>query len=273
MIESIGTAGLIKKLDILLMSLLNELNPEDWKLQTVARKWKVKDVVAHLLDGNIRSLSMLKHTYFGTQPRPDEPLVDFLNRLNAEWVEAMKRVSPQMLVLMHQQSGPLYCEYIASLSPQENAVFAVNWAGEKESKNWMHIAREYTEKWLHQQQIREAIDDETLLSPEYFQPFINTFMLGMPSTLSPIVREEGTSLKITIQHHSPMIWYLVNRDNHWAFTPASGEPATAQVEIPAEVAWKLFSKSLRPEDVATEIQVRGDEELGQAALRMVSVMA
>ncbi|MEJ7682555.1 MAG: hypothetical protein WKG06_32810 [Segetibacter sp.] len=29
------------------------------------------------------------------------------------------------------------------------------WAGEKKSKNWFHIAREYTEKWHHQMSSRQ----------------------------------------------------------------------------------------------------------------------
>jgi hypothetical protein len=33
----------------------------------------------------------------------------------------------------------------------------VAWAGEAESKNWFHVARDYSEKWHHQQQIREAV--------------------------------------------------------------------------------------------------------------------
>jgi len=40
---------------------------------------------------------------------------------------------------------------------KNNFSLAVDWAEEMESKNWMAIAREYTEKWLHQQQIRDAI--------------------------------------------------------------------------------------------------------------------
>ena len=38
-------------------------------------------------------------------------------------------------------------------------ILALPWIGQKKwkAKNWMAIAREYTEKWLHQQQIRDAI--------------------------------------------------------------------------------------------------------------------
>ena len=98
-----------------LLELLHSLTPEEWQQQTVAKRWKVKDVVAHLLDGNIRSLSMLRDTYYDHSPNINsyQNLLDYLNGLNAEWVTAMKRVSPTMLVLLHEATGKAYCNYYA----------------------------------------------------------------------------------------------------------------------------------------------------------------
>jgi hypothetical protein len=43
-----------------------------------------------------------------------------------------------------------------SLDPLAPAAFAVSWAGEETSSNWFDTARELTERWHHQQQIRLA---------------------------------------------------------------------------------------------------------------------
>ena len=48
-----------------LITLLRSLTPEEWQLPTIARLWTVKDVAAHLLDGNIRSLSLLRDGWWG----------------------------------------------------------------------------------------------------------------------------------------------------------------------------------------------------------------
>jgi hypothetical protein len=142
----IDAVPLLPLIDQKLMELLRSLTAEDWQRPTVAKLWTVKDVAAHLLDGNIRILSMIRDNYQGEHPTINsyQDLLDYLNGLNADWVKAMKRVSPAMLVLLHELTGPLYCKYYASLDPFDKAAFAVNWAGETESSNWMHIAREYT---------------------------------------------------------------------------------------------------------------------------------
>jgi len=273
MLHPIGTPILLRQLDDLFQQLLQSLSPEDWQRQTVAKKWKVKAVVAHLLDGNIRSLSMLRDGYFGTQPQREEPLLGFLNRLNAEWVTAMERVSPEVLIALHRWSGPEYCDYIASLDPEEKAVFAVDWAGERESTNRMHIAREYTEKWIHQQQIRDTLGDDLLLGERYFLPFINTFMLGMPHSLRSMLRPAGQGLKVEVSGKFPMIWYLVREGERWRFIEKQPTPLSASVKVPDTIAWKLFSKSVRPAEVIKEVETKGDEKLARAALGMVSVMA
>src|SRR5688572_11600298 len=125
----IDVVSLIHVLDAKLIELLKSLTPDEWQKQTVARLWVVKDVAAHLLDGNIRTLSMLHDGYFGEKPeiKSYQDLVDFLNRLNADWVKAMKRVSPEMLIFLHEITGPLYCHYLESLDPFEKSVFAVDW--------------------------------------------------------------------------------------------------------------------------------------------------
>lgn len=54
----IETLHLFPVLDKMLIDLLNSLREEEWDTQTVAKLWKVKDVAAHLLDTNLRTLSI-----------------------------------------------------------------------------------------------------------------------------------------------------------------------------------------------------------------------
>jgi uncharacterized protein (TIGR03083 family) len=169
----ISTLHLFAKLDALLISLLQSLPADDWHKPTLARLWTVKDVAAHLLDGNVRAIAAL-HNYeppFTAQINSYQDLVDFLNQLNAGWVDAMKRVSPALLVNQLESTGKQYIEYLHTLQPFEPAKYSVAWAGEEQSSNWFHIAREYTEKWHHQQQIREAVgQQDALMTKSCFTP-------------------------------------------------------------------------------------------------------
>jgi hypothetical protein len=63
-------------------------------------------------------------------------------------------------------------------------VFSVAWAGEAESKNWFHVARDYSEKWHHQQQIREAVGQTAeLLTPALYRPLLDTLLRDLPHLL------------------------------------------------------------------------------------------
>jgi len=271
----IEVVHLLPVLDKKLIELLKSLSPEEWQQQTIAKLWKVKDVAAHLLDGNIRILSMLRDNYFGEKAdiKSYQDLVDFLNGLNADWVKAMKRVSPSMLILLHESTGKLYCDYYASLDPFGKSGFAVDWAGESESKNWMHIAREYTEKWLHQQQIRDAVNKPGLMTREFYYPFIDIFMLALPHTYRDVQAENGTSIKLTIITDIGGSWFLNRVDGKWKVDKSSVKIPFTEISIGPDIAWKLFSKSLRPHEVRNKVTITGNQELGEVALSMVSVMA
>jgi uncharacterized protein (TIGR03083 family) len=271
----INTVDLLPTMDDMLFSLLRSLTPDEWQAQTIAKQWKVKDVVAHLLDGNIRNLSILRDGYFGESPviQSYQDLVDFLNRLNADWVRAMKRVSPSMLIAMLELTGPPYYQFYKSLDPYAQSGFAVDWAGETASQNWFHIAREYTEKWLHPQQIRDAVNKPGLMVREYYHPLISTYLMALPHTYRHIDAPAGTTIAIIISTDIGDTWHVVRTADAWELVSTPQNPPASSVIIDPDTAWKLFSKSWRPADVLGRVTITGDTALGRQALEMVSVMA
>ncbi len=271
----IDVVHLFPQLDKMLIELLQTLSPDQWKAQTIAREWKVKDVAAHLLDGNIRTLSMLRNNFYGEkfQGNTNEELIAFLNGLNADWVKAMKRVSPEMLIQLHMVTGKAYCEYYASLDPYSKAGFAVNWAGENESKNWMHIAREYTEKWLHQQQIRDAIGITGLMNRTFFYPFIDIFMMALPYTFRNTKAAENTIVQLTIPGDIGGTWNITMQNGEWESGKIQKDDPASEIILDADLSWRLFSKSVRAKEVKDNIIIKGNIVLGEIALQMVSVMA
>jgi hypothetical protein len=271
----INVAHLLPVLNSKLINLLKSLTHYDWQKQTIAKLWTVKDVAAHLLDTNLRTISMLRDNHFGEKAdiNSHQDLVDFLNRLNADWAKAMKRVSPQMIIALHEATGQAFCDYLMSLNPFDKAVLAVDWAGEAESKNWMAVAREYTEKWLHQQQIRDAVQQPGLMTRELFYPFMNIFMFALPHTYRSVTAAEGTIVKVTITTDIGGSWYLLQTGGKWKLTNEPVTTTATEIIIDPDTAWKLFSKSLRPEQVKDKIKIDGDKVLGETALSMISVMA
>ena len=275
MLPPLNIVHLLPRIDDLFIDLLESLSPDDWDRQTLAPRWKVKDVAAHLLDGNLRTLSMLRDGYFGESPEdPDsyEGMVRFLDGLNADWEKAMKRLSPRVIIDLLRISGKEYCDYLSSLDPQAPAVFTVDWAGEEESKNWFHIAREYTEKWHHQQQIRLAVNQQDeLLKDEWYRPFMDTSIRALPHHYRDLHAEEGDLIQFTILGESEMNYFLEYGSGWQLMESANQEPACT-VRIPGEDAWKVFTKGMKREEAISRATISGKEELGLKIFEMITIM-
>ena len=180
-------ADLFPEVTSRLLELLRSLSPDEWHLPTVSSRRTVKDIASHLLDGTLRRLSMQRDGYRPadgwSQPRADESLVVFLNRLNDEWEVGTRRLSPAVLVGLIEWADAQLAELFRSLDPHAPAIFPVAWAGEERSENWMDVARDYTEKWHHTQQIFDATDrPSTIMNRRLGHPCLDIFMRALPFT-------------------------------------------------------------------------------------------
>ncbi len=274
MIEPIRTLHLFEPLEQKLVELLRSLSSDDWKKPTVAKQWTVKDVAAHLLDTSIRTIAQSKE-FVGDPPEAIDSyadLVSYLNRLNADWVKAMKRVSPETLIELLTITQKPMIEYYHSLELWAPARFPVSWAGERESKNWFHIAREYTERWHHQQQIRDAVRKEGIMGREFFFPMIDTFMQALPYTYRQVQASEGTVVRISIPGDAGGVWNLQRESSGWKFTE-NALSTTTTIELGPDTAWKLFTKVFTRREAESLVKMMGNRGLGVPLLGMVSVMA
>jgi len=275
-IVPIPTLHLFPVLNDLLISLLRSLQPDDWYKQTTAPKWVVKDVVAHLLDTNMRDIAAANN-YSGTPPQninSYQDLVDYMNELNAVWIKAMDRISPPQLTDLLETTSPQYHRYLESLSLFDKARYSVSWAGEEESENWFHIAREYTEKWHHQQQIRDATGKPGIMHRELFYPCIDTFMRALPHTYRNVTAQEGAMIKISVSTDAGGDWFLQYHQNKWLMiTNWEGSAADASVTLTPDTSWKLFTKGMTAADAMIRSKLNGDDKLTRPLFGMLSVMA
>lgn len=271
----IQTLDLFPKLDVKLIELLKSLSAEDWEKQTIAPLWTVKDIAVHLLDGNIRALSMLRDGYFGEKPEninSYSDLLAYLNRLNADWVKAMRRVSPKVLIELLQSTGKEYFSFLQSLDPFANATFSVAWAGENVSENWFHIAREYTEKWHHQQQIRLAVGKHSeLYNHELYLPYLETSMRALPHNYKDIEGRKDEVIQFEIINYG--VWYLCFNGEKWVLANDCKIEPICKVFIKSEIAWRIFTKGIMKQEAERQSDVFGKRELATKIFEMLAVMA
>jgi hypothetical protein len=274
-------APLFRDVSSRLTELLRSLDPEDWHRPTLSSQRQVKDVASHLLDGSLRRLSLQRDGYLpegsSGRPRADETLLSFLTRLNAEWEVATRRLSPQVLIGLLEWADPQLADLFESLDPFAPALFPVAWAGEDHSQNWMDIARDYTEKWHHTQQIFDATRRlSTITQRRLFHPCLDTFMRALPFTFQDVDAPEGTMIGVRIVGDAGGDWFVVRSEHKWTQVTDAAEPATARMIITQDSAWKLFTKRLDRREARRrfpDIQVVGDIDLGSHVLDMVSVIA
>ena len=117
--KPIFTAHLLPVVEAHLLDLLRSLTADEWELQTVAPAWKVKDVAAHLLDTQLRKLSLVRDGYAAGPPpqfTSQRRFLAFINRLNREGVEMFRRLSPAVLISLMEIASREYAPSFISRS-------------------------------------------------------------------------------------------------------------------------------------------------------------
>jgi uncharacterized protein (TIGR03083 family) len=274
----IETLHLFDEVNGCLLGLLHSLGPDDWHKQTMCSAWDVKDLAAHLLDSALRRLSLHRDGYASPHLRPGpDGLLPFLNRLNAEWTAASRRLSPPVLIHLLDWAGRECVAFFRTLDPDGPATFPVAWAGEEESKNWFDVAREYTERWHHSQQIFEAVGRPgPLLSRRLYRPVLETFLRALPFAFHDTYRPTGSAVRVAVEGESGGDWWLVRGDGRWEQAATACVQPAASVALPQEVAWKVWTKRRPVEEKLRTfpgIVTAGDVELARRVVGMVSVMA
>ena len=273
--DIIHTAHLFPELDGALIALLRSLDRHEWQAATIVPRWNVHQVAAHLLDTALRRLSLCRdHWVIATAPiEGHESLLDLINRMNAQGVEVLGRCSPPMLIDLTAAVTPQLAAHFAGLKPSDRAAFAVSWAGEQVSQNWFDVAREFTERWHHQQQIRLATNRPGIMTPRLYQPVLETFMRALPYTYRQVDAPEGTACDVVVPGDGGGHWRVLRADDRWRLVPVTGAPHVAAASIiPADLAWRLFTKSASHDEVANRVELQGDLGLASVVLGTLAIV-
>src|SRR6267143_2255371 len=273
-LRPIFTAHLFPKLEGMLIELLRSLTAEDWEKQTLAPKWRVKDVAAHLLDTQLRKLSASRDRRAPESPKitSHADLITLINSLNAEGVKKYHQLSPHELISRMEVASRESAEYHQSLDPFAPAMFSVSWAGEEVSANWFDTAREFTERWHHQQQIRLAVDKPGIMTREFYFPVLDCFMRALPFAYRTVPGKPGTLAQFNIAGACGGSWYLFRSRDAWRLVSSAIGGKISETTIPQEIAWRIFTKGITQEASKSQVHVTGATETGLHILEMVSIV-
>ena len=268
-------AHLLRRVDELLVELLRSLSEDEWDLQTVAPAWKVRDVAAHLLDTPLRKLSLVRDGCFVERVdiRSPQDLAALVNRLNFEGVNVYRRLSPAILIDLMTVACEQSARFHESLDPFAPAAFAVSWAGEDQSLNWFDTARELTERWHHQQQIRLATNRPGIMLPDLYHPVLDCFVRALPFLYRDVAAPAGTLVRLEISGDCGGTWLLSRQAAGWALVTDGGGDAASWVIMPQALAWRIFTRGIDREAARALVEIHGDRDLGEKILHLTAIVA
>ena len=249
------------------LRVLTDLTPDDWTRSTAAAPWTVHDVVAHVLGDDLGRLGRGRDGYTAGGPRQGEPFPAFIHRLNDEWVRAATRLSPRLLRELLDVTSPQVTAYWNGVD-LDAIGGPVTWAGPEPAPVWLDCARDFTEYWVHQQQVREATGRPGGTDPDVVHAVLDTFLRAMPHTLSGLERPDDATLTVAVPGPAGGRWSWRRAGGRWSFVDATETGTTATLD--ADVLWRLCVRMVEPEDV--RFAVDGDRALADAALQIVSII-
>jgi uncharacterized protein (TIGR03083 family) len=261
---------LLQPLRDALVEVLADRRPTEWQAPTTPG-WTVADTVGHLLGDDLGRIARTRDHHHGVAPAEGEDLPAFLDRLNQEWVVAARRLSPRLLLELLAHTGKLVRAQWAGHDLEEEAE-AVSWAGVDPAPLWLDMARDYTEYWIHQAQVREALGEPLLDDPGFMEPLVSTLVRCLPHTLRDLAPSDGeATLTIEVTDLSPGDWHLTATPDGWRFVAAVGHPDTL-VRWGADTLWRVASRMIDPVEARARAHVEGDLDVGAAVTSMLAII-
>jgi uncharacterized protein (TIGR03083 family) len=249
------TRPLIAEIHAGLLALLASLSDTQWAAPTEAGRWTVKDVALHLLDGDLVQLSIGRDgdrsglLDVGGDYRE---FVAALDAKNQRWVDAAHGLSPRVVTSLLRWSGEQAGQYYATVNLAGPA--HVSWASDAAVPLWLHLAREMTERWVHQQHIRDAAGRPG--DHDRFLPAVlATFAWAFPHQYRP---EAPPGTAVQLDFGGGGRWRLTRAAGGWELDEGTAPRPAAALRMPPGLAWRqLTGLAVPTEGYTTE----GDQAL------------
>lgn len=250
-----------------LLDLLGGLVAEDWQRSTPCPAWTVLDLANHLLGDDLSWLARHRDSYHETAPPSgidESGFVQWLDELQRTWVQAARRLSPRVAVDLLRWSGPQVAD---GLSQQDSSAVtaSVSWAGPEPVPVWLDQLRELSERWIHRQQLLQALGAPSDLNPDLAGPVLDGLRWAYPYRLQGLPARPEDTITITVSGSLERTWHLIALDGDWQFAPGPGSRSVGSMELTTDEAWRLLTNNLSA-DAQSALQITGDPTV-QAVLR------
>jgi len=223
------TRPLITEMHGDLVALLGSLEDAEWAAPTEVGHWSVQDVALHLLDGDLGQLSRGRDGYTaGLLDTRDSyrAFVAALDAKNQQWIDGGRVLSPRVVTGLLRWSGEQVGQYYATVDLHEPAI--VSWAGDDPVPRWLDLAREMTERWAHQQHIRDAVGQPGDHA-RFLPAVLATFVWAFPHQYQP---DAAPGTAVQVDFGSGGRWRLTRAAEGWALDEGTAQSPAAALRMP-----------------------------------------
>jgi uncharacterized protein (TIGR03083 family) len=254
--------------------LLGSLTEEESNLPTVCEGWTVRDLAIHLLGGDFSFLSRNRdaHRNETLDSAPDgDSFLDLLNAHNNRWVEAGRFLSTPLIAELLEITGRMVAEVLQNVDPSAPGE-SVSWASADPAPWWLVGAREFTERWVHHQQIRDALNKPGLNGPSFVGPILATAMHGVPPAYSDLDAPDDTTVAIDVTGRAGFSWAVRRDESGWKLYEGLTRDAAARVSIDQETTWRFLMGMSNARAARSKATVEGDNKLAKPFFSAVSAI-
>jgi len=230
-----------------LVEFVGDLSAAEWLAPTAAPGWTVKDIALHLIDDD---LTWLSHQRDGDA----SGLVDMsdystfvlaLAAKNQRWVEAARSMSRQVVLDLLTWAGEKVAAYHAEQELMGEGW--VSWASDGPVPYWFNLAQEFTERWVHQQQMREAVgrvEHHNARLPDVLRTFVWAFPYQYRA-----VADAGTRVSLALGNSA---WTLTSDGTgRWSLIDGEAPDAAASLRLSADASWRMLTSIAVPAEAMT----------------------
>lgn len=274
-LKIIDARRLLSEVTAELLELLPTLEDEDWLKRTCYPEWRVKHIVSHLIQTGMARLSGQRDAYPSRERPASLPfgrLVGLIAASNDQWERVFSDVSPRLLCDLLTVTERDLAAYLLTQDLTAEAYYAVAWAGEERSGAWFDIARELTERWHHQEQIREAVGAPSIARTEYLGVVIDTLVRATPFWYSDLAAAEGTAISLLVTGLSGGEWTLRRAAAEWELLPGLDGAAAERIELSDDTAWRFLTRSISKAEAAKRIRFSSSSPLCRRFLSVKAIM-
>lgn len=245
-----------------LLDMLRSLPAEQWQRPSPCPGWDVLDLVNHLVGADLALLAWQRDDHRGTPAPPgldESSFIEWLDELQMEWVHAARRISPRLATELLDWLGGAVADMVAKQDAKSRTA-SVSWAGTAPVPVWLDQARELSERWIHRQQLLEAIGRSSDLDETLAGPVLDALRWAYPFRLNEAALDDSKAhVEIAITEPFSRIWHLTIADGTWQFTDRIDGDATTTMNMTVEQAWRLLTNNHRAQD-HDHIAIEGESE-------------